>query len=96
MEARKKVSKQELAALDLSQFDKGVEDLALEGVKIDLNQKRKEVLEAFEERSRAHRSHNKILETLREVKEERRKVDLMMKEFIKTRSIINNQKETIH
>jgi hypothetical protein len=84
MKSRSKVTKQEVEQIDLNKFSKGIEELKSLDVNIDLDQKKKELLEAFDERERINSSMEKsnaraknILLTLRKNREDLRNSVLM-------------------
>jgi len=57
MEARKTISKREIEEMDLSKLAEGAQELELKaGITIDLNEKRKELLAAFDEKTRMNES----------------------------------------
>ncbi len=70
MKASKDVTKEEVVQFNLSELEKGAQKLKELYVSINLEEKRNELMKAFDERDRAQRSHQRVQSDISTIQKE--------------------------
>ncbi|OUR96916.1 hypothetical protein A9Q84_11310 [Halobacteriovorax marinus] len=96
MEARKNVTRQEVEHMDLTKLEAGEKELQEIGVNINLNEKRKMLLEAFAEKANHDLSKVNAIKSLNASIEKIKIMRARLAEFDKLNSIHQQTSETIH